>query len=179
MKFFECEYRFCQLYRSCPKNHQVEATPHSDVDEAGMPLYFGRCDVISRTFSEIPHDKVISDDAPSVSSDISVIESMETKSSVDDKKEIFDALKAVQDNIVAALQPGQSKIITAVNKQSKSIDLLRKEFRGENTSPHEMAKANKKVVEKALEIRAKLIENGTKERYATTDACREVENYTR
>lgn len=175
MKYFECDYRFCQLYRSCPKNHQVEATPHSDVDEAGMPLYFGRCEEISRTFSEVPFDRIITDEASALSADASVIELMETKSSVDDKKEIFDALKAVQDNIVAALQPGQSKIITAVNKNGKSIDLLRKEFRGENTSPHEMSKANKKVVKKALEIRAKLIKDGTKERNATTDACRKVE----
>ena len=59
MKYFECDYRFCQLYRSCPKNHQVEATPHSDVDEAGMPLYFGRCEEISRTFSEVPFERIV------------------------------------------------------------------------------------------------------------------------
>ena len=67
MKFFECEYRFCQLYRSCPKNHQVEATPHSDVDEAGMPLYFGRCEEISRTFSEVPYERVIQEELRVVS----------------------------------------------------------------------------------------------------------------
>ena len=175
MKFFECEYRFCQLYRSCPKNHQVEATPHSDVDEAGMPLYFGRCEEISRTFSEVPYERIITDEASALSADASVIELMKTKASHDEKNEILDALKAVEANIVGALKPGQSKIVTAVKKNGKSIDLLRKEFRGENTSPHEMSKANKKVVKKALQIRAKLIKDGTKERNATTDACREVE----
>lgn len=175
MMFFVCDYRFCQLYRSCPRNHQVEATPHSDVDEAGMPLYFGRCEEISRTFSQVTYERIVTDDASALSADASVIGPTETKSSNDEKNEILDALRAVEANIVGALKPGQSKIVTAINKNSKSIDLLRKEFRGENTSPHEMSKANKKVVEKALEIRAKLIADGTKERNATTEACREVE----
>ena len=124
MKYFECDHRFCQLYRSCPKNHQVEATPHSDVDEAGMPLYFGRCEEISRTFSEVPFERIITDEAPALSADASVIELMKTKASNDEKNEILNALKAVEANIVGALKPGQSKIVTAVNKNPESVKVF-------------------------------------------------------
>ena len=182
MKFFECEYSFCQLYRSCPKNHQIEATPHSDVDEAGMPLYFGRCEEISRTFSEVPHDRIVDAEDATKMVEGSVVKTDNVRLAVEDKKEILEAIfsvkeKSVQvgENVIGALKPGQSKIYTAVNKQNRSVDNLRKEIRDGYQSPHERSQTNDKLVKKALDLREKLIREGTKERNATTDACLKIE----
>lgn len=182
MKFFECEYRFCQLYRSCPKSHQVEATPHSDVDEAGMPLYFGRCEEISRTFSEVPYERIIDAEAATKMGEGSVVRTDNVRLAAEDKKELLDAIFSAKESseqvgeyIIGALKPGLSKTYTAVNKVNTGMNLLRNEIREGYRSPHERSSKNDKLVKKALDLREELIKNGTKERNATTEACLKIE----
>ena len=77
--------------------------------------------------------------------------------------------------VVEPISEGMKKQSRAINNQAKAFDNLRREFRGENDSPHEMSKSNKFVVNEAIVVRRRLIKEGVSERNATTDACREVE----
>ena len=101
---------------------------------------------------------------------------IKVKFAQDEKDLLTSAItEGVKKGVEDILLPGQSKICTAINKQNRSIDLLRKEIREGYQPPHERSSKNDKLVKKALDLREKLINNGTKERNATTEACLKIE----
>ena len=115
MTFFKCDYGFCRFFRNCPKNHQVSATLHSNPDEMGMPLYFGQCEEIGRTFTEVSYDRVTIVDECAEStvprSDIAPV----MRIAEEDKKEILEAIREPK-SVSGFTEEGTNELIANVKK---------------------------------------------------------------
>lgn len=151
---YKCPVANC-YHPTC--NRMMSVMEDVSLDANGNPLYTAVCDTMGEVVGDIRASELVYSKGSSINSDELPI--------ADD----------IAKSIVAQMPVVVAPLTRAINNQTKAFGLLRNEIRGEGESPHEMSAANKSVVKKALDLRAKLISDGTSERNATTDACREVE----